>query len=153
MAIELRHLRFLVAVADAGSVSGAARRLYMTQPAVTTALRNLERDVGVTLLTRHARGVDLTPAGAAFLAQAHLALEHVDEATRSARQFAATLHRGTLSIGFLPATFSVAAATTARRVRPNPSLCVVVRSAPHLTLRVPTDRCGARTVHIPVLRP
>jgi DNA-binding transcriptional LysR family regulator len=106
MAIELRHLRFLVAVADAGSVSGAARRLYMTQPAVTTALRNLERDVGVTLLTRHARGVDLTPAGAAFLAQAHLALEHVDEATRSARQFAATLHRGTLSIGFLPATFS-----------------------------------------------
>ena len=92
MGVELRQLRFLVAVSEAGSVSGAARRLYMTQPAVTTALRNLERDVGASLLKRHARGVDLTPAGVAFLAQARLALEHVDEATLSARRLADTLH-------------------------------------------------------------
>jgi LysR family hca operon transcriptional activator len=58
----------------------------MTQPAVTVALRNLERDVGVTLLTRHATGVDLTLAGSAFLAQARLALEHIAEATSNARQ-------------------------------------------------------------------
>lgn len=104
MAIQLRQLRFLIAVSEAGSVSGAARRLYMTQPAVTTALRNLERDVGVTLLNRGTRGVDLTPAGSAFLAQARLALEHVDEATRSARQLAATRESGRLTVGFLPAT-------------------------------------------------
>lgn len=91
MAVELRQLRFLVAVSEAGSVSAAARRLYMTQPAVTTALRNLERDVGASLLRRHARGVELTPAGVAFLAQARLALEHVDEATLSARRLAAAL--------------------------------------------------------------
>jgi DNA-binding transcriptional LysR family regulator len=106
MGVDLRQLRFLVAAVEAGSVSGAARRLYMTQPAVTTALRNLEREVGVALLVRHTRGVDLTPAGVAFLAQARLALEHVDEATRSARHLGATLQSGSLTVGFLPATFS-----------------------------------------------
>lgn len=106
MAIDLRHLRFLVAVSESGSISAAARTLFMTQPAVTIALRNLERDVGVALLSRHRHGVDLTPAGAAFLAKAKLALEQIDDATATARQFAASAEGGELTIGLLPATFS-----------------------------------------------
>lgn len=106
MAIDLRQLRFLVAVSEAGSISGAARMLHMTQPAVTIALRNLERDVGVPLLQRHIRGVDLTAAGLAFVTHARKALEHVDAAILSAQQVAPTNHGGRLTVGLLPATFS-----------------------------------------------
>jgi DNA-binding transcriptional LysR family regulator len=106
MAVDLRQLRFFVAVSQTGSISRAARMLYMTQPAVTMALRNLERHVGVPLLKRHSRGVDLTPAGMAFVAHAHWALEHVDEATLSARRFGAASQEGQLTVGLLPATFS-----------------------------------------------
>ncbi|HEX3979038.1 MAG TPA: LysR family transcriptional regulator [Solirubrobacteraceae bacterium] len=106
MAVELRHLRFLVAVSETGSVSGAARRLYMTQPAVTIALRNLERDIGVTLLQRHSRGVDLTPAGLALLAHAQDVIAQVAEATQDARDAAAAPGNTGLTIGLLPATFS-----------------------------------------------
>ncbi len=106
MAVDLRQLRYLVAVADAGSVSGAARSLYITQPALSIALRNLEREVGVPLLNRHRRGVDLTPAGVAFLARAQLALQHVDEATVIARRVGTHPTGGEITIGLLPATFS-----------------------------------------------
>lgn len=104
--MDLRHLRFLVAVSEARSISAAARRLHMTQPAVTIALRNLERDVGAPLLERHTKGVDLTPAGVAFLAHARRALAHVDEATLGARRCAVADHGGHLTVGLLPATFS-----------------------------------------------
>ena len=106
MPVDLRQLRFLVAVAEAGSISGAARRLYMTQPAVTIALRNLERDVGVPLLERHIRGVELTMAGAAFVAHARDVLERVDEATVEARRLAVGTQERRLTVGLLPATFS-----------------------------------------------
>lgn len=106
MAIELRQLRFLVAVSETGSISSAARTLYMTQPAVTIALRNLEREVGAALLERHRLGVDLTPAGEAFLAKAKLALQEIDDATASARQLAANTQAGELTVGLLPATMS-----------------------------------------------
>src|ERR1700742_5014070 len=106
MAVELRHLRLLVAVSECGSVSGAARRLYMTQPAVTIALRNLERDMGVALLQRHSRGVDLTPAGLALLTYAKDVIAQVEEATHRAREAAAAPPRTDLTVGFLPATFS-----------------------------------------------
>ena len=78
----------------------------MTQPAVTIALRNLERDVGVPLLRRHIGGVDLTPAGVAFVAHAREALAHVDEATLGARRGTVANEAGSLTVGLLPATFS-----------------------------------------------
>lgn len=103
---SLRQLRYLVAVAETGSISAAARSLWLTQPAVTTALRNLEQNVGVSLLVRHRQGIDLTPAGAAFVASARHALEQIDEATVSARRATAAIEGGRLTLGFLPATFS-----------------------------------------------
>lgn len=78
----------------------------MTQPAVTTAIRNLEREVGVPLLRRHPRGVDLNPAGVALLAHAQDVIAQVEEATHRAREAAVTLESPTLTVGLLPATFS-----------------------------------------------
>src|SRR5258707_2727976 len=65
--MELRHLRYFVAGADAGSLTVAAEeRLHTSQPSLSRQIRDLEDEVGAQLLTRNARGIDLTPAGRAF---------------------------------------------------------------------------------------
>ena len=65
--MELRHLRYFVAVADAGNLTVAAQRiLHTSQPSLSRQIRDLEDEVGTELLTRRARGIDLTPAGRAF---------------------------------------------------------------------------------------
>jgi len=84
--MELRHLRYFVAVAEEGSLSLAAeRRLHTAQPSLSRQIRDLEREVGVALLARNARGVELTEAGRIFLAHARLALLQVDAAGDAAR--------------------------------------------------------------------
>src|ERR1700759_4333806 len=98
--MELRHLRYFIAVAEMGSLTEAAkRRLYTSQPSLSRQIRQLEDQVGVQLLSRSARGVDLTAAGAAFLDHARLALMHVDAAAEAARS-AAQPARKTFAIGF-----------------------------------------------------
>lgn len=72
---SLRALECLVAVADAGSITEAARLLYLSQPAVSHQLLILEREAGVPLILREARGVRLTPAGRAALADARRAVD------------------------------------------------------------------------------
>jgi len=86
--MELRHLRYFVAVADAGSLSVAAERLHTSQPSLSRQIRDLEEEVGAQLLTRSARGIDLTPAGRAFLEHARLVLSQVEAATEAARRVA-----------------------------------------------------------------
>lgn len=105
MAPDIRQLRYLVFVAEAGSLTAASRALHITQPALSLALQKLEREVGVKLLTRHARGVELSAAGDAFVAKARDALELIDEATISAR-YCEGLAASELVIGALPATLS-----------------------------------------------
>ncbi len=86
--LDLRHLRALVAVADTGSVTAAARRLGVAQPPLSRTLAALEHAVGTTLLERRARGTTLTPAGEAVLPHARRALRaaaDVHEAARRAR--------------------------------------------------------------------
>src|SRR4029079_11162655 len=61
--LDLNLLRVCVVVADAGSVTGAASRLYLTQPAVSAALKRLQRAVGAPLLARRGRGLALTERG------------------------------------------------------------------------------------------
>ncbi|CAM5222774.1 DNA-binding transcriptional LysR family regulator OS=Castellaniella defragrans OX=75697 GN=HNR28_000607 PE=3 SV=1 [Castellaniella defragrans] len=75
MAVELRHLRYFVAIAEHGSISRAARSVYVAQPALTKQLRDLEEELGVTLFERRARGIELTPGGRQFLADARGILE------------------------------------------------------------------------------
>ncbi len=87
--MELRHLRYFVAVADAGSLTVAAQRmLHTSQPSLSRQIRDLEDEVGTPLLTRRARGVDLTPAGRAFLDHARSVLSQVEAASEAARRVA-----------------------------------------------------------------
>jgi LysR family transcriptional regulator, hca operon transcriptional activator len=87
--MELRHLRYFVAVAEAGSVTvAAARELHTSQPSLSRQIRDLEREVGARLLTRRARGIELTPAGRIFLDHARSVLSQVEAATEAARRVA-----------------------------------------------------------------
>src|ERR1700677_3623432 len=100
MAMELRHLRYFVAVAEEGSLTtAAALRLHTSQPSLSRQIRDLEYQVGAKLLSRSVHGVELTAAGKAFLDHARLALAQVDAAVEAARR-AAQPARKTFAIGF-----------------------------------------------------
>jgi len=87
--VELRHLRYFVAVAEAGSLTVAAeRKLHTSQPSLSRQIRDLEDEVGVQLLRRSARGIELTPAGRAFLDHARVVLSQVEAAAEAARRVA-----------------------------------------------------------------
>jgi DNA-binding transcriptional LysR family regulator len=98
--VELRHLRYFVAVAEEGHFGRAAERLHVTTPTLSQQIRALEREVGGPLLVRHSRGVTLTPAGEALRDAGRAVLAAADEALGAARQ-AAGLFTGTLRIGLL----------------------------------------------------
>lgn len=107
--MQLRQLEYFVAVADAGSITGAAASLLIAQPSLSHQVQLLERELGVRLLERLPRGIRLTPAGRTFLDDARDALDSVSRATRRARQAGegelGELHVGTvrsLSVGLLP---------------------------------------------------
>src|SRR5271156_1847336 len=87
--MELRHLRYFIAVADAGSLTVAAKgKLHTSQPSLSRQIRDLEDEVGAQLLTRRARGIELTPAGRAFLEHARSVLSQVEAAAEAARRVA-----------------------------------------------------------------
>ena len=83
--MELRHLRYFVAVGEELSFSRAARRLHTAQPSLSQQIRDLEREVGCTLLERDHHHVSLTPAGHAFLSEARLTLGQAERAVELAR--------------------------------------------------------------------
>ena len=98
--MELRHLRYFVAVVEEGSLTTAAElRLHTSQPSLSRQIRDLEQQVGVELLSRSVHGVELTSAGKAFLDHARLALAQVDAAVEAARK-AAQPEKKTFAIGF-----------------------------------------------------
>src|ERR1700751_2584315 len=97
--MELRHLRYFVAVAEMENVSRAAtQKLHVAQPSLSRQIRDLEDEVGVPLFERTARSVRLTEAGRAFLDEARAILKHTDDAVAKARAIAgkgeAELHIG-----------------------------------------------------------
>jgi LysR family hca operon transcriptional activator len=86
--MELRHLRYFVAVAEAGSLTVAAEQaLHTSQPSLSRQIRDLESELGARLLTRRARGIELTPAGRIFLDHARSVLSQI-EAAEAARRVA-----------------------------------------------------------------
>jgi len=98
--MELRHFRYFIAVAEAGSLTLAAqKRLHTGQPSLSRQIRDLEYEVGVQLMSRSVHGIELTAAGRAFLDHARLALMQVDAAVEAARK-AAQPARKTFAIGF-----------------------------------------------------
>lgn len=94
------QLRCFVAVADCGQVTSAARKLFMTQPAVSQAIAQLESELGFKLFDRSGRGVTLTPAGARFYEPARRAVE-ADSAAALVAESLARASEGTIMFGFL----------------------------------------------------
>jgi len=99
--MELRHLRYFVAVAEEGSLTAAAqKRLHTAQPSLSRQIHDLEAELGVRLLIRGPRGIELTASGRVFLDHARVALLQVEAATEAARR-AAQPARASFAIGFL----------------------------------------------------
>jgi DNA-binding transcriptional LysR family regulator len=96
--VDLRHLRYFVAVGEERHMGRAAGRLHVAQPALSRQMKDLEDELDVILLDRNSRGVELTPAGAALLASARLVLEQTASAVDRVRRAAAGLE-GRLVIG------------------------------------------------------
>jgi len=101
MTIEMRHLRHFIAVAEEGHITRAAERLGTQQPPLSQRIRAMEAEVGVQLLHRRPRGVELTAAGRVFLANARVTLARYEETFESTRR-AARGEEGRLVIGVPP---------------------------------------------------
>jgi LysR family transcriptional regulator, benzoate and cis,cis-muconate-responsive activator of ben and cat genes len=99
--MELRHLRYFIAVAEAENVSRAALKLHVSQPALSRQVRDLEDELGFLLLERSAKSVRLSEAGRAFLTEARAVLQRAEEAVKNARALA-TAEGGELHVGYAP---------------------------------------------------
>lgn len=101
MAIDLRALRYFIAVAEEGNFTRAAERLEMQQPPLSRQIKLLEQDLDVQLFRRRPRGVELTSAGLVFLADAKATLSQLDHAFEATRRTARG-EQGRLSVGIAP---------------------------------------------------
>jgi DNA-binding transcriptional LysR family regulator len=100
--MQLRHLRYFVAVAEELHFGRAAARVHGAQPALSRQIRSLEEEMGLRLFERDRRRVALTAAGVAFLDEARFLLGHVERAVAAARR-AERGELGLLRIGYVPA--------------------------------------------------
>jgi DNA-binding transcriptional LysR family regulator len=97
--MELRHLRYFIAVAEEGHITRAAERLNMQQPPLSQQIKALEQEIGAQLFRRKPRGVELTDAGRAFLDEARAILARLDHAVATTRRTARG-EQGRIAIGF-----------------------------------------------------
>jgi DNA-binding transcriptional LysR family regulator len=117
MTMELRHLRYFLAVAEEGNFTRAAGKLGIGQPPLSQQIRDLEREVGAALFHRVPHGAELTAAGAAFLGEAKASLAAAEKAKLVA-QSANRGETGRLSLGFTASSaFNPVVSTTIRRFR------------------------------------
>src|SRR5690242_19770701 len=115
-AIELRHLRYFAAVADAGTFTHAAERMFVAQPTLSQQIRRLEEMVGAPLLHRRREGVRLTKAGSVLLEESRTVLSMIEHGVSRTRQ-AAGLGRPRLRFvlpPYLPETLAVEAVSRLR---------------------------------------
>jgi len=99
--MELRHLRYFVAVAEAENVTRAALKLHVSQPGISRQIRDLEEEIGFQLFERSAQSLRLTAAGTVFLAEARAVLQRAEEAVARARAVAGGIS-GQLNLGYAP---------------------------------------------------
>ena len=100
MSLKTDQLRYFVTVAEEGQITRAAKKLYIAQPALSQAIAQLESELGLQLLERHAKGVRLTAAGEAFLEKARAVVETEREVSLTAESLARAA-RGVLEVGFI----------------------------------------------------
>ncbi|MEJ2479863.1 MAG: LysR substrate-binding domain-containing protein [Acidihalobacter sp.] len=151
MSIELRHLRYFIAVADELHFGRAAERLGISQPPLSQQIRQLEGNIGVQLLRRSNRRVELTEAGRAFLAEARAILGQTDRAVALAQRVARG-QAGELRIGFTAST------PLSNRIPRTISAFRKTRPDVHLRLEEqPTlqqiDALMDRRLHLGIIRP
>ncbi|HIZ51612.1 MAG TPA: LysR family transcriptional regulator [Candidatus Pseudomonas excrementavium] len=123
--MELRHLRYFVAVAEQRNFTRAAEKLFIAQPPLTRAIKQLEEEIGVELFIRKARGLELTSGGAYFLAHAQQILDKVESTIADTRRIA-TNRKTIFSIGFVPSVFYGQLPLMVRRLRQNKNLEIVL---------------------------
>ncbi|HEY2820308.1 MAG TPA: LysR substrate-binding domain-containing protein [Candidatus Acidoferrum sp.] len=144
--MELRHLRYFVAVAETKSVSlAASKRLNTTQPSLSRQIRDLEDEVGARLLTRTVRGVELTPAGHIFLEHARSVLAQVETGIEAARRFAVPAKQHFV-LGFLAgheSTWLPAALKILRDELPNTHVVISSQNSPQLAVAISEGRVDA----------
>jgi DNA-binding transcriptional LysR family regulator len=147
IAIELRQLRYFVAVAEELHFGRAAERLHMSQSPLSRAIRELERDLGVVLFVRTTRRVELTPAGLVLLERSRRALAEIDGAIADARRSAVSDDRA-LGIGYGPFSGSVVAriAQAVEADQPQLGLRLVEEVTPDSLRRVGAHQLAAAVV-------
>jgi DNA-binding transcriptional LysR family regulator len=132
--VELRHLRYFVAVAEELHFRKAAERLHVAQPAVSEQVRKLEQELGVMLFNRTQRSVALTTAGIAFLEEARHVLRHSEVAQQAARN-AGERATTRLRIGYLPDALPISVPRALRRLAgAAPAVEVDLTTGPSLRL-------------------
>ena len=99
--MELRHLRYFVAVAEEQNVTRAAARLHVSQPPLSRQIRDLEDELGVALFDHGAKAVRLTEAGRVFLTEARAVVQRADEAVQTVKAVASG-QRGEIHVGYAP---------------------------------------------------
>lgn len=148
--MELRHLRYFVAVAEELNFTRAAEKMRTAQPSLSQQIRDLEKEIGTPLLTRNKRNVALTEAGRVFLDEVRLVLAQAKRAIASARQ-AADIKSHKLTIGFVPAAEVKIFPSTLTFLRSRfPDLQIVLKSLTTLE-----QKCGliAADIDVGFLRP
>jgi DNA-binding transcriptional LysR family regulator len=149
--MDLRHLRYFVAVAEERHFGRAAERLHMAQPPLSQQIRQLETELGVELLHRTTRRVDLTDAGRAYLERARAILADVDAAAHQARRVAAGTV-GHLAIGCVGSvTYSLLPALSRRLVEELPGVDFSFRGEMLAPDQAEALRTGA--IDVALLRP
>lgn len=123
--MELRHLRYFIAVAETGSLSRAAEKLFIAQPPLSVQIRQLEDEMGTPLFVRHPKGVRLTAAGEALMPEARALL---DRAGHLKDRLQGDGTSGVLALGYVPSASSTVLPALVRQLRAaHPALRIELR--------------------------
>ena len=156
MNMELRHLRYFLAVAQAGHMTRAAEALGIQQPPLSQQIKALEKELGVMLFQRHPKGVALTEAGRQFQAEAQRLMDGVAAMTQRMARVARG-EVGQLNIGFTSSAaahaFTPEALRECRRSQPGVTLSLTEDNAAGITESVAAQRLHCGLIRVPVARP
>jgi DNA-binding transcriptional LysR family regulator len=153
--MELRHLKYFVAVAEELNFRRAAERLFMEQPPLSRQIRQLEDELGVELFQRNRQGVSLTAAGRAFLNEARLALAQAERAAQAARQ-AGEAQQTKLVIGFSICIFNRLLANviqTFREIAPTINISLTEAQTAVQVQAIATGDIDVGFIHLPIDHP